>query len=322
MRLRARGFRHQIEISNMRISVVVTTYNRRNLISRALDSIFSQERAADEVLVIDDYSSDGTQDFIQNKFPQVKIIRHTKNRGPSVGRNTGLTNATGDFVAFLDDDDQLLEDALSNIQRCISQLDNHLRYPVFQFAHSNGRSNDSFCMVSMKDFCNGSIQGDFLPVINRELFLNECLAYPDLRCGGENILWWEVADRWKIPTWDVVVSQVNDDATVRLTSADNQLLRASEYADLQERIISQFGERLGQIDPLLLRTRHLGAAVYWLLSGKINNVVPHRRWLKQNGFSPSSMLVSTLGRLPTPILQKLFSWYQQRQVKRYEKESA
>ena len=78
MWLRARRFRHQIEISNMRISVVVTTYNRRNLISRALASIFRQERVADEVLVIDDCSSDGTQDFIQNKFPQVKIIRHTK----------------------------------------------------------------------------------------------------------------------------------------------------------------------------------------------------------------------------------------------------
>ena len=306
----------------MRISVVVTTYNRRNLISRALASIFRQERAADEVLVIDDCSSDGTQDFIQNKFPQVKVIRHEKNSGPSVARNTGLANAVGDFVAFLDDDDQLLEDALSNIQQCILELGNYLQYPVFQFAHSNGRSNDSFCMVSLQAFCNGSIRGDFLPVINRELFLDECLAYPNLRCGGENILWWEVADRWKIPTWDVVVSQVNEDATIRLTSVDNQLLRASEYAELQELILSQFGEQLGQIDPLLLRTRHLGAAVYWLLSGEIKNVVPHRRWLKQNGFSRSSILVSTLCRLPKPLVQKLFSWYRWRQGKKHEKEAA
>jgi glycosyltransferase involved in cell wall biosynthesis len=306
----------------MQISVVVTTYNRKNLLSRALDSIFSQKRSADEVLIVDDCSSDETPEFIQNKFPDVKIIRHERNSGPSVARNTGLANATGAVVVFLDDDDQLLEDALFNIEANILQLGNYLQYPVFQFAHSNGRSNDSFCMVSLQAFCNGSIQGDFLPVINRELFLNERLAYPDLRCGGENILWWEVADRWQIPTWDVVVSQVNDDAPIRLTSADNQLLRASEYAEIQERIIRQFGDRLGQIDPLLLRARHLGAAVYWLLSGKINNVVPHRRWLKQNGFSPSSMLVSTLGRLPTPIVQKLFSWYRQRQVKRYEKESA
>jgi glycosyltransferase involved in cell wall biosynthesis len=306
----------------MRISVVVTTFNRRNLISRALASIFRQECVADEVLVIDDCSSDGTQDFIQNKFPQVKIIRHTKNSGPSVGRNTGLANATGDFVAFLDDDDQLLEDALSNIQRCILQLDNYLSYPVFQFAHSNGCSHETFCMVSIKEFCNGAIQGDFLPVINRELFLNERLAYPNLRCGGENILWWEVADRWQIPTWDVVVSQVNDDATIRLTSADNQLLRASEYAEIQERIISQFGERLGQIDPLLLRTRHLGAAVYWILSGEMKHVGPHRRWLKQNGFSRSSILVSALCRLPKPFVQKLFSWYRQRQGKKHDKEAA
>ena len=200
----------------MRISVVVTTFNRKKSNITGLRIPFlGRNVSADEVLVIDDCSSDETQDFIQNKFPQVKIIRHTKGIVDQVlRRNTGLANATGDFVAFLDDDDQLLEDALFEYSSGVSsQLDNHLRYPVFQFAHSNGRSDDSFCMVSMKDFCNGSIQGDFLPVINRELFLNECLAYPDLRCGGENILWWEVADRWKIPTWDVVVSQVNDDAT-------------------------------------------------------------------------------------------------------------
>ena len=110
---------------------------------------------------------------------------------------------------------------------------------------------------------------------------------------------------------------------VRLTSADNQLLRASEYADLQERIISQFGERLGQIDPLLLRTRHLGAAVYWILSGEMKHVGPHRRWLKQNGFSRSSILVSALCRLPnTDSCKNSFLGTVSDKAKRHDKEAA
>lgn len=90
------------------VSVIIPTYNRRESLRRALDTVLVQEgldwtfRA--EVLVVDDGSTDGTPDVVR-AYDKVQYLRHDVNRGPSAARNTGVAAATGEYVAFLDDDD-------------------------------------------------------------------------------------------------------------------------------------------------------------------------------------------------------------------------
>lgn len=85
------------------ISVVIPAYNRADLLAESLTSVFSQTRAPLEVIVVDDASADATAE-VANQFP-VTLIRHQVNSGNSVSRNTGISAARGELVAFLDSDD-------------------------------------------------------------------------------------------------------------------------------------------------------------------------------------------------------------------------
>jgi glycosyltransferase involved in cell wall biosynthesis len=100
----------------MKLSVVIPAYNRATLIPITLRSLLAQERVADEILVVDDGSTDGTAEVAEAFGHPVRVIRQT-NLGPGAARNRGLAEAQGEFVHFFDSDDL----ALPNLHRI--QLD-------------------------------------------------------------------------------------------------------------------------------------------------------------------------------------------------------
>ncbi len=89
------------------ISVVIPTHDRRGLVGRAIDSVRAQTRKADEILVVDDGSSDGTDRYVAEAYPEVRLVRQ-ENRGVSAARNAGIRAAASELIAFLDSDDQWL----------------------------------------------------------------------------------------------------------------------------------------------------------------------------------------------------------------------
>ena len=89
------------------VSVVIPTLNRRQRISRAIDSVRRQSRPADEILVVDDGSTDDTARFIAETYPEVPVLRQA-NRGVSAARNAGIHESKGELIAFLDSDDEWL----------------------------------------------------------------------------------------------------------------------------------------------------------------------------------------------------------------------
>jgi len=105
------------------VSVIVPTRNRPKLLGRALNSVFNQTHPNLEIIVVDDASTDGTKDFVTGLAnPAVRYIRHDTNRGGSAARNTGIRAATGDYIAFLDDDDEWEPD---KTEAQLKMLQNH-----------------------------------------------------------------------------------------------------------------------------------------------------------------------------------------------------
>ncbi|MFA6138021.1 MAG: glycosyltransferase family A protein [Sulfurimonas sp.] len=94
----------------MEISVVIPTYNRYEVLQRALISVYSQSHMPSEVIIIDDGSTDNTSQ-ITKEFPYVKYI-YQKNAGVSSARNLGIKNSTCRWIAFLDSDDAWHADKL------------------------------------------------------------------------------------------------------------------------------------------------------------------------------------------------------------------
>ena len=95
----------------MKISVVIPTYNRITLLPRAIDSVLSQNVSNIEVLVVDDGSSDDTEQHIINQYPEVTYIKQA-NLGVSAARNSAIKQAKGEWIALLDSDDEWLEGKL------------------------------------------------------------------------------------------------------------------------------------------------------------------------------------------------------------------
>jgi glycosyltransferase involved in cell wall biosynthesis len=95
------------------VSVIVPTYNRADAVLRAIDSILRQSYPRVEAVVVDDGSSDNTADALADacrKDARVRHIRHSTNSGCAAARNTGISAAKGEYIAFLDDDDEFLPD--------------------------------------------------------------------------------------------------------------------------------------------------------------------------------------------------------------------
>ncbi len=94
-------------IENLKVSVIVPTYNRKNLLERCLKSLFEQSYSHDsyEVVVADDGSNDGTGEFVKSLKSTCKLVyvwQENKGRGPA--RNFGAANSSGEVLAFTDDD--------------------------------------------------------------------------------------------------------------------------------------------------------------------------------------------------------------------------
>ena len=102
-----------------RLSIILPVYNGASTVARALESVFAQSFTDYEVIVVDDGSTDGTQSVLAGYGDRIRVIRQS-NRGVSASRNAGMRAAAGEYIAFLDDDDEWMPEMIA---RCAAVLD-------------------------------------------------------------------------------------------------------------------------------------------------------------------------------------------------------
>ena len=103
--------REILTVNDIKISAVIPAYNSAKFISRAIESVLAQSRGADEIIVVDDGSTDETVDIVGGFGGKVRLICQP-NAGASAARNAGIQATAGNWIAFLDADDQWLPDRL------------------------------------------------------------------------------------------------------------------------------------------------------------------------------------------------------------------
>lgn len=123
----------------IKVSVIITTHNRVTLLKRAVNSVLAQSYKNIELIIVNDASTDETNDYLKsltNEFDVVNIFID-KSRGGNYARNVGIKASTGEYIAFLDDDDyylpdkikkqmELIEDKGYQIVHCAKRIENIL----------------------------------------------------------------------------------------------------------------------------------------------------------------------------------------------------
>lgn len=115
-------------MNNIKISVVIPCYNCADYITETLQSVFEQTELPDEIVLVDDGSSDNTVSIIlsiKDKHPEIEInLVQQINSGPGAARNKGIEKATGEWIAFLDSDDKWRKKKIESVRHAIRENGN------------------------------------------------------------------------------------------------------------------------------------------------------------------------------------------------------
>ncbi|GIW67092.1 MAG: glycosyl transferase family 2 [Candidatus Parcubacteria bacterium] len=179
-------------------SIITPTYNRAYIINKTIESVLRQNFDDWEMIIIDDGSTDNTKDIVQKYLQQsskIKYLRLERNSGPNIARNFGVEKAKGDWLIFLDSDDELIDNALEVIHSYIQKLPD-VSFFIFACKDLDGnmpiniKNYEGY--LSYKDFIR-KIKGEALPVIKKEVFLEE--KFMENIKGGEAITWIKILKR-------------------------------------------------------------------------------------------------------------------------------
>lgn len=114
-REKTKMLRSAAAVESKQVSVIIPTYNRCQLLKRAIQSVLTQTYQDIEVIVVDDASTDETQLFVDSlsrKDTRIRYLHHNTNRGAQTARNSGIRVAKGEWIAFLDSDDEWLPEKI------------------------------------------------------------------------------------------------------------------------------------------------------------------------------------------------------------------
>ncbi|MCC6695549.1 MAG: glycosyltransferase family 2 protein [Candidatus Hydrogenedentes bacterium] len=115
------------------LSVIIPTWNRRELLVECLESLAAQSRRADQIIVVDDGSADDTAAYVAREWPGVRLVRLERNSGFCVAVNAGIRVAAGDWVFLLNNDMTLEPDCLERLMEAADQGSAAMLAPLVLF---------------------------------------------------------------------------------------------------------------------------------------------------------------------------------------------
>ena len=180
------------------ISIIIPTYNRKNFLQKAIDSILAQTYPYFELIVVDDGSQDNTAELVENYKGDIVYIRQ-ENKGPAAARNRGVEAARYNILAFLDSDDRFAENKLEVQMRAMQENKQYLISHTQEIWYRNG------CILNQKtrhrknsgDIFRQSLElcavGMSTVMMRKEIFERYGLFDEEFPCCEDYDLWLRVS---------------------------------------------------------------------------------------------------------------------------------
>ena len=192
----------------MRVSVIVLTYNRADMVKEAINSILSQTFEDFELIVVDNESTDNTEEVIKSYADErIRYFKHRNNGLIAVNRNYGIGKAQGEYIAFCDDDDLWMPEKLEK-QAKLLDSDKELGlvysacYSIDENGNSKGDTNLSTSKPLRGNVFDKLFQNNFIPMltvmVRREVLSKVGEFDPKYIIALDHDLWLRIAEHYPI----------------------------------------------------------------------------------------------------------------------------
>jgi len=222
------------------VSIITPTFNRGHLLARVWQSLTSQ-RPEFEWIVVDDGSTDDTAHIV-NSFADSRIVLITlpANQGVNCARNAGVRRARGQYVVFLDSDDELSAAALETATAALASAPPQVgailtRAELYPSLHPITPIKHGALLDECAVVCRGALRGDHGVMYKRDVFSFQML--PDDLRGCEQVFVYGITRRYAYLCLDIPFSIVHRQSD-NLSAAASVIQRSSDIARSYERILA------------------------------------------------------------------------------------
>lgn len=171
--------------SGPRVSIIILSYNRREEIIKCLESVSKQSYENIETLVLDNCSSDGSVEAIQNNFPEVNILRMPKNYGDWEGRDIAFSNCHGKYTAIVDNDAILTNDVITNL---VERVEKESKVAIAEPRVEDPHTGEPFsCSPSVADITHYRANFIGCTALFRTEVLRRVGGFPHYLLGGAEL---------------------------------------------------------------------------------------------------------------------------------------
>lgn len=234
------------------VSIIIPTYNRREVLGDAIDSVLAQTYDDIEVIVVDDGSDDGTEDLMEWYETQVDYHQLSTNRGANAARNIGVERSSGEFVAFLDTDDLWKPE---KIERQVTALNGSsgecgLTHTDIEITDFDGEPIDLRVPPQTDDVERRLLLGNFVGtfssvLVRRDVFRTVGMLNEDLPSWQDWEFYLRISRRFDF-------TGVSEPLTVKRAGRDDQISRnidslVNETYPMFQSIISERAARYGRL---------------------------------------------------------------------------
>lgn len=217
------------------LTLITPTYNRRSCLLQTLECYRKQARPEVELILVDDGSSDGTLELVQELHPEIVTLRSDTRRGPSVARNLAMTVAKGRYILPLDSDCFLTPGCLEFLVDFLAERATGIYLFPCQ-SWPGGRlstTEDRQHVVSLEQLLLKTL-GEVIPALPLDLLRSSGYQFPEHFAGGEPYLLLQLRLEMEATFVPKVVLEYRTDTPMRISSPEYQVSYPEEIAEVLE----------------------------------------------------------------------------------------
>lgn len=304
------------------VSIIVPVYNASNFIATCIDSVSRQTaNGGVECLFIDDCSSDNSTELISDYIQSYKgniefrLLKQTKNQGPSAARNRGIIEAKGDYLFFLDSDDELSSDCISKLVTLADKYDadyvqgtyfSDANYHMPYYSETDNASKYCGTRAWLPEFSDDRkfikttlLNFNIIPftphnrLVKRQLLLDNNLLFNERICVREDFYWMffiaKVVTRLAVCKDETYIRGYNEGSLTHDVKIDREILGSRTLIEDFSQNIDPF--MMGSQKELLLET------LIMTLNQKFYSDVKDRQYLIRKVCNVNSVIESVILRI-------------------------